>query len=387
MYHNTGNSQERSNYIPMCNDKNFEEKPVSLEEVEKKLEKELENIQVVGKNILVEYENIRNIQKEIDNTKQMFVRLFNEREKKEGDFTPKKIFEEFKVKFREKCSKEYKDSIKAEVKKEKNSAKFSILSIIVVSLLVLFSIFWIISSCNVKSSEPTKTNEFIYIGFLILALIIYSLLLIFYKNEEKKEIRFKYSIIVDIGAFVFTLVVLVFAIWNNLDQRAMLWIIDCMKKLSISKKICLIIAMILLIILDHKENQYRLLLAKEKEDAVPCIKAVLDKAKMNRTVDLIQVLIASQNKLQNELISEFSTSIIFKIMAYFGLISSTFLVIVNFIYNLESLVSSLICFVLSLFVIILFCLYHKAVHDKDLYIEALKDMEFKEAFEISKKRR
>ena len=145
--------------------------------------------------------------------------------------------------------------------------------------------------------------------------------------------------------------------------------------------------MILLIILDHKENQYRILLAKEKEDAVPCIKAVLDKAKMNITVDLIQVLIASQNKLQNELISEFSTSIIFKIMAYFGLISSSFLVIVIFIYNLESLVSSLICFVLSLFVIILFCLYHKAVHDKDLYIEALKDMEFKEALEISKKGR
>ena len=202
----------------MCNDKNFEEKPVSLEEVEKKLEKELENIQVVGKNILVEYENIRNIQKEIDNTKQMFVKLFNEREKKEGDFTPKKIFEEFKVKFREKCSKEYKDSIKAKVNKEKNSAKFSILSIIVVNLLVLFSIFWIISGCNVKSPEPTKTNEFIYIGFLIFALIIYSLLLIFYKNEAKKEIRFKYSIIVDIGVFVFTLVVLVFAIWNNLDQ-------------------------------------------------------------------------------------------------------------------------------------------------------------------------
>ena len=368
----------------MCNDKNFEEKPVSLEEVEKKLEKELENIQVVGKNILVEYENIRNIQKEIDNTKQMFVKLFNEREKKEGDFTPKKIFEEFKVKFREKCSKEYKDSIKAKVNKEKNSAKFSILSIIVVNLLVLFSIFWIISGCNVKSPEPTKTNEFIYIGFLIFALIIYSLLLIFYKNEAKKEIRFKYSIIVDIVVFVSILVVLVFAIWNNLDQGAMLWIIGCMKKLSISKKICLIIAMILLIILDHKENQYRLLLAKEKEDAVPCIKAVLDKAKMNITVDLIQVLIASQNKLQNELISEFSTSIICKIMAYFGLISSAFLVIVNFIYKLESLASSLICFVLSLFVIILFCLYHKAVHDKDLYIEALKDMEFKEALEISK---
>ena len=317
----------------------------------------------------------------------MFVRLFNEREKKEGDFTPKKIFEEFKVKFREKCSKEYKDSIKAEVKKEKNSAKFSILSIIVVNLLVLFSIFWIISSCNVKSSEPTKTNEFIYIGFLILALIIYSLLLIFYKNEEKKEIRFKYSRIVDIGVFVFTLVVLVFAIWNNLDQRAMLWIIDCMKKLSISKKICLISAMILLMILDYIENQHRILLAKEKEDAVSCIKAVLDKAKMNITVDLIQVLIASQNKLQNELISEFSTSIIFKIMTYFGLISSAFLVIVNFIYKLESLASSLICFVLSLFVIILFCLYHIVKHDEDLYIEALKDIEFKEVLEQSKKGR
>lgn len=372
---------------PKANPENLEKTTWTFEEAETKLKEEVKKFQDAGEEILNQYENIANIQKEIDNTKQIFVRLFNETEKKEGDFTPKKIFEEFKVKFREKCSKEYKDSIKAKVNKEKNSAKFSILSIIVVNLLVLFSIFWIISSCNIKSPEPTKTNEFIYIGFLILALIIYSLLLIFYKNEAKKEIRFKYSIIVDIGVFVSILVVLVFAIWNNLDQGAMLWIIDCMKKLSISKKICLIIAMILLIILDHKENQYRLLLAKEKEDAVPCIKAVLDKAKMNITVDLIQVLIASQNKLQNELISEFSTSIIFKIMAYFGLISSTFLVIVNFIYNLESLVSSLICFVLSLFVIILFCLYHKAVHDKDLYIEALKDIEFKEALEISKKGR
>ena len=35
-------------------------------------------------------------------------------------------------------------------------------------------------------------------------------------------------------------------------------------------------------------------------------------------------------------------------------------------------------------IIFIFIQFHKAVHDKDLYIEALKDMEFKEALEISK---
>ena len=37
--------------------------------------------------------------------------------------------------------------------------------------------------------------------------------------------------------------------------------------------------------------------------------------------------------------------------------------------------------------ILIFRQYHKAVHDKDLYIEALKDMEFKEALKISEKGR
>ena len=35
-------------------------------------------------------------------------------------------------------------------------------------------------------------------------------------------------------------------------------------------------------------------------------------------------------------------------------------------------------------IIFIFIQFHKAVHDKDLYIEALKDMEFKEALQISK---
>ena len=92
----------------MCKDKKFEETLAGLEEAENKLEKELDNLQVVGEKILAGYENITNIQKEMDKTKQIIISLQgNEKKKVEPKYdcsSPQSIFKEFRKVYREKCT-------------------------------------------------------------------------------------------------------------------------------------------------------------------------------------------------------------------------------------------------------------------------------------------
>lgn len=111
------------------------------------------------------------------------------------------------------------------------------------------------------------------------------------------------------------------------------------------------------------------------------------------------------DEIGSDLITEFNNSIIKTIFLGLSVVSVFFGVIQKFIADLKfpeylksindlelqawlyaamSFFWVFCCVFLAGFI---FYLYHEAVHDKDLYIEALKDMEFKEVLGQSKKGR
>ena len=101
------------------------------------------------------------------------------------------------------------------------------------------------------------------------------------------------------------------------------------------------------------------------------------------TVDLIRMLATSKDEIGSDLFSVYKVSIIKSIVDNVAIVSLIFtstlsLLVKNNVINILLVIAVFIS--TDLFV----AQYYKDIHDRDLYIEALKDMEFKEALEISK---
>ena len=91
------------------NTENPEKTTWTLEEAETKLKEELKKFQDAGEDILNQYENIANIQKEIDETKQIIESLQSNKKKKVDPkydcSSPQTIFKEFRKIYRDKYKK------------------------------------------------------------------------------------------------------------------------------------------------------------------------------------------------------------------------------------------------------------------------------------------
>ena len=381
---------------------NVEEKLVSLKEIENKLEEELGHIQDIGGKLAAEHENIgsivghvKKIQSEIENTKQLLVKFQAKEDKKERcnrDLTPQKLFEEFRGKFKENRTDEETNLFNKPTK----------LSIIVGILLVTFFIFCL--SVKFKDKIP-QINECLYIIILFFSVVVFIFASMFYKNEATKGNKGLNTILLDILVCLFLIILISAVIIYNVQQNSISPFNTILNNFSWGKSLCLIIAMILLIVLDSMHNSYKLLLTKEKKQAVLSIKQVLYEEKITITTDVIRTLMTLSDEIGSDLITEFNNSIIKTIFLSLSAISVFFGVIQKFIadlkfledlksindlelqeclYALRSFFLVCGCVILA---ILIFRQYHKAVHDKDLYIEALKDMEFKEVLEISEKGR
>lgn len=133
---------------PKANPENLEKTTRTLEEAETKLKEELKKFQDAGEKILNQYENITKIQKKIEESKQIIVKLQADEKTRCNFSSTQSIFDEFKQKYRGKYSSEYKDKVKDEMKKEKLSAKISSISIIIFGSLIIYTILYINKRLN-----------------------------------------------------------------------------------------------------------------------------------------------------------------------------------------------------------------------------------------------
>ena len=129
------------------------------------------------------------------------------------------------------------------------------------------------------------------------------------------------------------------------------------------------------------DNAFKNLLEEEKEQAVLSIKQVLNDRGITITIDLIRTLLTFKDEIGSGLISEYKRSIIRPIFVSVGIASVVFGVFLKFLGEL-SVVNILIVLGVSILINRLFKHYYEDIHDRDLYIEALKDLEFKEVLEI-----
>lgn len=384
------------------NSENVEEKLVSLKEIEKKLEEELGHIQDIGGKLVAEHENIgsivghvKKIQSEIENTKQVLVKFQAKEDKKERcnrDLTPQKLFEEFRKKYKENRADEETNLFSKPTK----------LSIIAGVLLVTFFIFRL--SVKFKDKIP-QINECLYTIIVFFTAVVFFLASMVYQDRAIKGNKRRNTILLDILVCLFLIFLISVVIIYTVQQNSISPFNTILNNFSWGKSLCLIIAMILLIVLDSMHNSYKLSLTKEKKQAVLSIKQVLYEEKITITTDVIRMLMTLSDEIGSDLITEFNNSIIKTIFLSLSAVSVFFGVIQKFIADLkfpeylksindlelqEWLYAAMsffwvyCCVVLAIFI---FHQYHEAVHDKDLYIEALKDMEFKEVLGQSKKGR
>lgn len=369
---------------PKANPENLEKTTRTLEEAETKLKEELKKFQDAGEKILNQYENITKIQKKIEESKQIIVKLQADEKTGCNFSSTQSIFDEFKQKYRGKYSSEYKDKVKDEMKKEKLSAKISSISIIILGSLIIYTILYINKGLNNQIIAVFKDYR-PWISLVIF--IIYIFIFFIYKKNAEEKNKLKQSKGLDIFVLLFTLISL-FVLTCTIHQEAMKQVVDYMEKNHFFSHISNIFStMILLILLDCCDNHYKLTLAKEKEYASLCIQEVLGKRNIN--IDLIRVLISFKDEIQDGLICELYSSNVIKIFGFLGMVSLLSTSILNFIIDIikqkqNGIESVLVDIFFVGLIIFIFTQFHKAVHDKDLYIEALKDMEFKEALEISK---
>lgn len=369
------------------NSENVEEKLVSLKEIEKKLEDELGHIQDIGGKLIAEHENIgsivghvKKIQSEIENAKQLFVKFQAKEDKKERcnrDLTPQKLFEEFREKFKEDKKNREKPKTKSTIRKLFN--KPSLMSVIIGFLLIIFST--ICFSLWVMDKIPI-IPDCLYLVF-ILIFIIFSFF--YYKREREKKAKGQNTPLID-GLVLLSLIILISTTIIYHGQRDQSLFSLIMNLLSLDKIICIIIVMSLLIKLDYMDNSFKNLLEEEKEQAVLSIKQVLNDRGITITIDLIRTLLTFKDEIGSGLISEYKRSIIRPIFVSVAIASVVFGVFLKFLGEL-SVVNILIVLGVSILINRLFKHYYEDIHDRDLYIEALKDTEFKEVLEQSKKRR
>lgn len=384
------------------NSENLEEKLVSLKEIGNNLEEELGHIQDIEGKLVAEHENIgsivghvKKIQLEIENTKQLLVKCQAKEDKKERcnrDLTPQKLFEEFREKFKENRADEETNLF---IKPTK-------LSIIVGILLVTFFIFCL--SMKFKDKIP-QINDCLYLSITVFALVAWFFASIFSTTEAIIGNKGLNTTLLNILVYLLLIFIISVVIIYNVQQNSISLFNTILNNFSWGKSLCFIIAMILLIVLDFMHNLYKLSLTKEKKQAVLSIKQVLYEEKITITTDVIRTLMTLRDEIGSDLITEFNNSIIKTIFLSLSAVSVFFGVIQKFIADLkfpeylksindlelqEWLYASMSFFWVFCCVFLagfIFHQYHVAVHDKDLYIEALKDMEFKEVLEQSKKGR
>ena len=102
--------------------------------------------------------------------------------------------------------------------------------------------------------------------------------------------------------------------------------------------------------------------------------------------ELLKKLIKFQDEIGDEFINEFESSFIYKFIIFLG--GGSFILNIPNILNITKIETEFLLYIkLLVFVVVLFFLHRACLHEKKLYLEILKDMEFKEALEISKKGR
>lgn len=191
MYHNVEKAHKKGASVSTMNEathketntnpENPEKTTWTLEEAETKLKEELKKFQDAGKDILDQYENITKIQKKIEETKQIIVKLQADEKNRCNFSSTQSIFDEFKQKYREKYSSEYKDKVKDEMKKEKLSAKISSISIIILGSLIIYTILYINKGLN---NQIIAVFEDYRPWISLVIFIIYIFIFFIYKRKD-----------------------------------------------------------------------------------------------------------------------------------------------------------------------------------------------------------
>lgn len=369
------------------NSENLEEKLVSLKEIGNNLEEELGHIQDIGGKLVAEHENIgsivghvKKIQSEIENTKQLLLKFQDKEDKKGGcnqeqNLTPQKLFEEFREKLKYDKENREKSKTKSSIRELFN--KPSLMSVIIGILLIIFST--ICFSLWVMDKIPI-IPDCLYLVFSLIFMLIYIFFFFYYKREREKEAKGRNTPLID-GLVLLSLIIAISTTIIYHGQRDQSLFSLIMNLLSLDKIICIIIVMSLLIKLDYMDNAFKNLLEEEKEQAVLSIKQVLNDRGITITIDLIRTLLTFKDEIGSGLISEYKRSIIRPIFVSVGIASVVFGVFLKFLGEL-SVVNILIVLGVSILINRLFKHYYEDIHDRDLYIEALKDLEFKEVLEI-----
>lgn len=345
------------------NPENPEKTTWTLEEAETKLKEELKKFQDAGEDILNQYEKIANIQKEIDETKQIIESLQSNKKKKVDPkydcSSPQTIFKEFR--------KIYRDKYK------KDTRKCGILRRTFFSPIQLLIILFLISYC-LSAFLADKLNDCglgIIISYIVFAFIVWL--------RSLKKIDEKYIKGIDIVILIFTSAYVIYFITYGLLHNSYV----AMEDLKLCSKIYLAVIIGLLFILSCIDNAYKNFSEKEKENAVSSVEEVLGKGVSD---DLLKTLIKFQDEIGDEPINEFESSFIYKFIIFLG--GGSLILNIPNILNITKMETELLLYIkLLVLVVVLFFLHHTCLHEKKLYLEILKDMEFKEALEISKKGR
>ena len=377
MYHNVEKAHKKGASVSTMNEathketntnpENPEKTTWTLEEAETKLKEELKKFQDAGEDILNQYENIANIQKEIDETKQIIESLQSNKKKKVDPkydcSSPQTIFKEFR--------KIYRDKYKKDTRKYKKTRDdfFSPIQL----LIIIFLISYILSAFFADI-----LNSF-GLAISIIYMILYIVFVIIVLLRSLKIIDEKYMKKLDIIMLGFTAAYAIYFITYGLLNNSYI----ALEALGFHSKIYLAVIVGLLFILSCIDNVYKNYSEKEKENAVLAIEELLGKEVSD---ELLKKLIKFQDEIGDEFINEFESSFIYKFIIFLG--GGSFILNIPNILNITKIETEFLLYIkLLVFVVVLFFLHRACLHEKKLYLEILKDMEFKEALEISKKGR
>ena len=349
------------------NPENPEKTTWTLEEAETKLKEEVKKFQEAGEEILEQYENITKIHNGINETKQIIERLQSNKKKKVDSkydcSSPQTIFKEFR--------KIYRDKYK------KDTRKCGILRRAFFSPIQLLIILFLISYC-LSAFWADKLND-CGLGISIAYIISYIVFVFIVWLRSLKKIDEKYIKGIDIVILIFTSAYAIYFITYGLLHNSYV----AMENLKLCSKIYLAVIIGLLFILSCIDNVYKNYSEKEKENAVLAIEELLGKEVSD---ELLKKLIKFQDEIGDEFINEFESSFIYKFIIFLG--GGSFILNIPNILNITKIETEFLLYIkLLVFVVVLFFLHRACLHEKKLYLEILKDMEFKEALEISKKGR
>lgn len=355
---------EATHKEPKANLENLEQTTWTLEEAETKLKEELKKFQDAGKEILNQYGNIANIQKEIEETKQIIVKLQADEKTKYNYPTPQNVFKEFKKVYREKCKKSIR---------KRDRFRLAFLSPIPL-LIIIFLISYILSAFCETVLANYKSYIFRGYIFSVVAFLLIAVIRIFKKDLKEKSIN-RLDIIITILSSVFAIFFITDGLLNNSYE--------ILEKLKGYSRIYLVVIIVLLFVLSCIDNAYKNFSKKEKENATLSIEEVLGK---EVSADLLKTLIKFQDEIGDEAIGDFKNSFIYKLIIFLG--GGSLVLKLPDILNITNIETELQLYVkLLIFFVVLFFLLSTSLYEEKIYLEGLKDMEFKEVLEQSKKGR